>query len=373
MSDDVIGSIVTTPPVVCYPQESGFQVMWGVSRLARGWVEVKVPEEDVCRIYQEDGRGYVPQGDEYIRVRVQGLPAGAVVSMRAVTEALGDAEDRHVSSWEEVRLLKRDSDHVHFAVWSDTHNVPELLHALDEKTPRSLDFLIWNGDTCPDMWHEKYAFVPTLLNPGGTHFTHGRPAFLVPGNHDFRGLWGYRFPDFSFQEPGSFHHAFRVGPAAFILLNTGEDKEDGHPTFGGRIACESVRREQAAWLREVIRKPEMADAPYRIVVCHIPLRWDPEEPPQGYDRYSERSWRLWRDSLLEWGAQLVISGHTHANRFFPPEDEYPFVQLTVGSSAINVATYLEAMIDRERCRLWVHKVADDAEGASQFYELTPVR
>lgn len=195
---------------------------------------------------------------------------------------------------------------------------------LDAATPRPLDFLIWNGDTCSSTWESKDGFVPTLLNPGGTHFTRERPAFLVPGNHDLRGPWGFRFPEFSFQGPGRFHHAFRAGPAAILLLNTGEDKDDDHPTFHGRVACESERRRQAEWLHEVIHRPGIADAPYRIVVCHLPLRWDQSEPARDYDRHSERSLKLWRAPLLEWGVQLVVSGHTHSSRWFPPDNNYPF-------------------------------------------------
>ncbi len=346
--------------------------MWGVTRLARGWVEVRVAGEGACRFYKEDGRGFVPHGDEYIRVRIDSLPKGSVVSMRTVTEAMEGPDERYVSTWEEVRLLKADSDHLHFAVWSDTHDNHDLLRALDAQTPRQLDFLVWNGDTCPNMWEEKDAFVPTLLNPGGTRFTEGRPAFLVPGNHDLRGRWAYRFPEFSFQEPGRFHHAFRAGPVAFILLNTGEDKDDDHPTFHGRVACEAVRREQAVWLREVILRPGIADAPYRIVICHTPLRWDPEEPPRDYDRWSERSWYLWRDSLSAWGTQLVISGHTHASRYFPADADYPYAQLTVGSSALDEATFLEVKADSEHCKLFVHKLGAAHANPTQSYNLSPI-
>ena len=33
--------LVTSPPVVMAPREDGFEVVWGVSRLSRGWLEWK--------------------------------------------------------------------------------------------------------------------------------------------------------------------------------------------------------------------------------------------------------------------------------------------------------------------------------------------
>lgn len=90
--------------------------MWGVSCLAKGWVEVRVHDESSCRVWRNDGRGFVPHGDEFIRVRVSGLPAGSTVQMRTVTEAMDGSDARHVSPWEDVHLLNNDASELHFAV-----------------------------------------------------------------------------------------------------------------------------------------------------------------------------------------------------------------------------------------------------------------
>ena len=53
------------------------------------------------------------------------------------------------------------------------------------------------------------------------------------------------------------------------------------------------------------RRPEFRDAPYRVVFCHIPLRWIDETPADydagGYDWFSRMSRDAWHDALVELG------------------------------------------------------------------------
>src|SRR5690606_8645475 len=94
------------------------------------------------------------------------------------------------------------------------------------------------------------------------------------------------------------YYAFRSGPVAVVALFTGEDKPDDHPSFQGRVASQVLREEQRDWLRSTFERPEFASAPYRVVFCHIPLRWH-EEPDfvdyagTGFDHYARSSRDLW--------------------------------------------------------------------------------
>jgi hypothetical protein len=93
------------------------------------------------------------------------------------------------------------------------------------------------------------------------------------------------------------------------------------------VAFEALRREQAQWLKEVTALPEFRDAPYRVVFCHIPLRWTNEAPALyqqgGYDAFSRVSRDLWHDALAAWKAQVVISGHTHQAAYLPGMGNFP--------------------------------------------------
>ena len=325
------GALVTSPPVVMAPRPDGFEVVWGVSRLSRGWVEWEAADGSRGTV-SGDAFGMVPQGARVLRVRVDGLPHGSTLRVRTVTEAVDASSPRHESAWKSVRTLDGASEDARFAVWNDTHQRDDTLRALHEATPE-VDVLVWNGDLCND-WTDPAEFATTVLNPAGLDVSDGRPLAIVVGNHDVRGTWAYQLEDFVATPEGRPFTAFRIGPVACVVLHTGEDKPDDHPTFEGRVAFEPLRAEQARWLREVTARPEIADAPYRVVFCHIPLRWIDETvvdyDADGYDWFSLRSRDAWHDTLVEWGAQVIVSGHTHYQASLPATEEFPYAQLISG-------------------------------------------
>nr|MCU0795370.1 metallophosphoesterase [Akkermansiaceae bacterium] len=278
-------------------------------------------------------------------VRVAGLKPGKSYRVRAITES-ADRKQKEESEWKEVRTLDPAAVESRFVVWNDTHQNAETLRALSEKSPGG-DFFIWNGDVCND-WHEEAWLKPTLLDPAGCDITQGRPLVMIWGNHDVRGKWAWRLADFIATPEGKPYRAFRSGPVAAICLHTGEDKPDAHPSFGGRVAFEALRREQAEWLEQVIREPEIRDAPYRVVFCHIPLRWKSERNLQAedyangnYDAHSKSSRDAWHEALVKWGAQVVVSGHTHEVAWIPANGEFPYAQITGGGPQPERATWIE--------------------------------
>jgi predicted phosphodiesterase len=346
------GPLVTTPAVVMAPREDGAEVVWAVSELAKGWVEWKGADGSEGRA-AADAFGFVPQGEEILRVRLEGLKPGVSYEVRAVTEAAAGGR-RDEGAWKKFRTLDPAAAAARFAVWNDTHENAETLAKLHEVTP-AVDFLIWNGDTCND-WHRRESLAPILLNPGGQDISDGRPMLMVWGNHDVRGKWAYRAQEMIATPRGRPFYAFRSGPVAVLCLHTGEDKPDDHPSFGGRVAFEDLRREQAAWLDAVTARPEFRDAPYRVVFCHIPLRWTTEVADAGYEKggydiYSRASRELWHEALVRWKAQVVISGHTHQAAHLPASEDFPYAQLTGGGPQPERATVIEGAADAGSLRL----------------------
>src|SRR5699024_2209938 len=230
-------------------------------------------------------------------------------------------------------------------VWNDTHQRDATIAALDDATPRA-DVWVWNGDVC-NNWDDPDTIPATVLSPAGRDVTDGRPMAFIRGNHDVRGPWAHRLAEVVAAPDDRPYYAFRVGPVAVIALDTGEDKPDDHPSFGGRAAFRTLRERQASWLAEQITRPGFVDAPYRVVCCHMPLRWlrEPLLTAEAYavgefDRYSRVSRDLWHDSLVQWGAQLVVSGHTHRTEYFPATPEFPYAQVTGGAPQADGATWI---------------------------------
>jgi predicted phosphodiesterase len=343
---DAARKLTITPIVLMAPRSDGIEAVWGISELCRGRLEWRMAGGAVG-LGNTDAFGMVPQGTTVLRVRLSGLKPGQEYQVRAVTTAAVDGK-LETSEWKTFRTLDPTSENSRFVVWNDTHLNNATIQQLHEKTPAA-DFLIWNGDICND-WTKEETLLPAMLNAGERDISQGRPLLLVWGNHDVRGKWAYRLPEMVATPNDRPFYAFRSGPIAVVCLHSGEDKPDDHPSFGGRVALDALRDEQTAWLKSVLAQPEMATAPYRLVFCHIPLRWAVEKVPDyaqgGYDWFSLRCRRAWHDLLVQWKTQAIISGHTHEAAVLPANSDFPYAQVVGGGPKPKEATWMEGVAEK---------------------------
>ena len=351
--------LVLSPPVVMAPRPDGVEIIWAVSALATGRVEFGGTAE-LGQAAHSTPWGFTPQGTKVLRVRLEGLKPGTAYHFRSVTERAGKTPETHQSELRSFRTLDPAAASTSFTVWNDTHRHEETIRKLLEVTPAA-DFNLWNGDTCND-WMTPDLFIPTLLAPaGGAEITARSPLLVTRGNHDVRGPYAFEFSDYIAMPSGRPFYSFRSGPVAFLCLDTGEDKDDDHPSFQGRAAFEPLRREQAAWIEQEIKRPEIGQAPYRVVFCHLPLRWLDETPTTDYDRFSLRSRKLWHDALVRWGAQVIISGHTHHAAMILGNNEFPYAQITGGGPQLAGATLITGEADATSLRLKTLRLGDGSE------------
>ena len=361
--------LLRTPVNLMAPREDGLVAVWAVSALCRGWLEWRAAGgSGEAGKAAMTGAGFVPQSDEIFRVDLGGLKPGKEYEVRAVVEAVDDEGRREESAWKKFRTLDATTESTRFVVWNDTHERNDTIAKLDDATPEA-DFFVWNGDTCND-WKTEGILIPTLLHPAGRDITKGRPMLLVPGNHDVRGKFGFRVPQMVGMTADRPFCAFRSGPVAVICLHTGEDKPDDHPSFKGRVAFEELRKVQTAWLEKVIQDERFKEAPYRIVFCHIPLRWIKEETMDyasgGFDRYSRRSRDAWHDLLVKWKAQVIISGHTHNAQYLPADEKFPYAQLVSGGPQLERARWIEGVADGAALKLTVRDLAGAVTHEAEF-------
>lgn len=358
-------SLTRTPVSLMAPRPDGFEAVWAVNRLCQGRVNWEA-EDGTRGTAGPDAFGFVPQGDSVIRVQVNGLQPGTRYRVQAVTRA-ADGKSEETSPWKSVRTLNPKAASTSFVVWNDTHVNNPTIQKLHATTPAA-DFLLWNGDTCND-WTSEALLIPTLLHPGQCDITDGRPLFMTWGNHDVRGPHAYAVPSMVATPNQRPFYAFRSGPLAAVCLHTGEDKPDDHPSFGGRVAFDVLRREQADWLETTLRQPGLRDAPYRVVFCHIPLRWTDERVQDysktGFDRHSGRSRAAWHDILVRWRAHLIVSGHTHHPAWLPPTAEFPYGQLIGGGPSPTGATWMEGTADASRLQIVVRTLDGTVKHAVQ--------
>lgn len=347
--------LVGGTPAVFALRDTGATLVWEINTPARGWVEYG-ESRDLGLVFRSDEFGFVPHGERVIKVKLRGLKPGTQYWWRSVTVLLSGSEPE-VSPVYSFRTLNPTASETRFAVWNDTHDHKETIVKLREFTQAvPSDFLVWNGDVSNNI--ENVSVIPGLyIHPDRVNLSDGPPIFFSRGNHDVRGLYANQLPDYiDFPGHRSFH-AFRSGPLAVIVLDTGEDKPDRHPTFRGIAAFEPMIQEQKRWLARVIQRPAIKNAPYRLMFCHIPLRWSTEKEVDydhgGFDWFSRRGREAWNESLVKWGAQAVISGHMHQWACLPKTAEFPYDQIVGGGPQISNATVIRGLANDQEMKITI--------------------
>ncbi len=360
------GPLLAGTPAVFAPAADGFTVTLAVRRAAAAWVEYGETEALGLRAGC-DPFGFVPQDAAAIKIRVSGLKPGTRYYWRATLRPNGDlAPAAEIRTGTYVtKTLDPAASATRFSVWNDTHDQAATIQSLFALRDAKDDFLLWNGDLSNNV--NDPALLPGLyVSPKKVDLAKGPPILLTQGNHDHRGLHArgmHRYVDFP---GGRSYYAFRSGPVAFIALDTGEDKPDAHRSFKGVPASEPHIAEQARWLAEITALPGFRDAPYRVVFCHIPLRWTNETPVdyanKQWDHVSLRGRAAWHDTLVRWGAQLIISGHNHRAALLASDARFPYTQLLGGGpgrSANDHPTVITGQADARLFRIACTRVKDN--------------
>ena len=170
--------------------------------------------------------------------------------------------------------------------------------------------------------------------------------------------------------------AVRMGDIALIGLDTGEDKLDTNPKFCNLFVSEPYRVAQQTWLRDALKQPEIASAPYLVAFCHIPL-YDPNPKANPGDVYPDDKdekyqtnfamWqrtcaKLWGPLLEEAGCQLLITAHQHCVRFDKPNEVHKWFQIVgggpnmTGKSQGHFPTVIEGEIRDGKLVVTVHNI-----------------
>lgn len=183
-----------------------------------------------------------------------------------------------------------------------------------------IDLLILNGDVInhsgdPSKFDNVYEICAQLT--GGS-----RPVIFSRGNHDMRGNYAEKFADFTPNSGGNTYYTFRIGGIWGVLLDCGEDKEDGHAEYGYTVSCRQFRRRQTAFLEKVIARKEQEYAAEgvtrRLVIAHNPFT-KLFAPPFDIEQDTYARWaELLREEIRP---DLMICGHVHQLGVWMPGGE----------------------------------------------------
>ena len=201
----------------------------------------------------------------------------------------------------EYTLTYNDSENQTYLVVSDWHTM------LDEAYSAigclgEYDAVILMGDSAPGVDYEKDVIKNTIqfagVVSGGT-----KPVIYVRGNHETRGSFANDLPQVLGLD--ELYYTLDMGPYSFIVLDSGEDKEDSHPEYGGLTTYGTYRADMIEWLKT-------AEATNDKVIA-LSHSWEISDVEEDL---SATGW----NEIDRIGARLMISGHTHQCRLIGTEE-----------------------------------------------------
>ncbi len=165
------------------------------------------------------------------------------------------------------------------------------------------DAIILLGDATPGVDFEEQV-VSNVVNFAGELSMGAKPVIYARGNHETRGEYAGKILEALGLD--EFYYTADVGGVSFVVLDSGEDKVDTHPEYGGMTEYKKYREDMIDWLKTVEVKNDRV-----VALCHSWAISDIEE---------DLSLAGWGE-LDRLGARLIMSGHIHQCRFLGTGDE----------------------------------------------------
>lgn len=317
---------IVSGPYLQNVTETSCDILWRTDHPSTAWVELA--PDDSTHFYQEErprtyatdlGRAVV---GTFHRVTLKGLTPGTSYRYRIFSEEVLRQDPYHVdyggiaaAKVHRAKLpvfttLSQAKPDLDFLVINDIHGRTDALtDLLSGVRPGETDFVFYNGDMVSFMDNEEGLFGGFIDTSVG-QFASCIPFMMSRGNHETRGALAKDYMRYFPTPTGKPYYSFRSGPCYFIVLDAGEDKPDSDIEYSRTSFFDDYRRDEAEWLRETVESEECRQAPFRIVIMHVPLaeaKW--------HGPVHARS--LFLPILNEAGIDLMLCGHRHSYHYHP--------------------------------------------------------
>ena len=313
-------------PYLQNPTETSMTVMWITSANSTATVYYgRDKNPSIEAVSMTDGQ--IDANTTIHRVTITGLQPGTTYTYRVTSTEILKYEPYKITFGETVnsddytfKTLDTTEKECSFIVFNDVHDTFSSLQSRFETANKpACDMVFLNGDIVNDPTSTEQIIQKTL-KPATDLFASEIPFIFIRGNHETRGVLSRPLKNYLSLPDNRYYFSFQQGPVYFVILDSGEDKEDSHREYSGLNDFDSYRSEQAEWLEKEIRKPAFKKAPFRIAVTHIPL-------------FGDDKWHGPVDCRKKWAAllnkgniDLLLAGHTHHPEVIKPvpdEHDYP--------------------------------------------------
>ena len=324
-------------PYLQSPGPSSITVMWITEADTAGWVEYgREASTPLKAIPVRDG--LVEANTRVHRVTLSGLSPDTPYFYRIATRPIvsfgpykvdygGIARSDALS----FRTLGPSRQSFSFLVLNDLHEDVETLRAqMAKAAERPYDLVFFNGDSLSHLETESQ-IIERGLKPASDLFAGRTPYVLVRGNHETRGAFARELDNYLALPDGRFYYSFDHGPVHFIVMDTGEDKEDGHWAYSGLTDFDAYRQQEAEWLAGEVKSAAFTRARFRVLIAHMPFFGNQRTRVEGHGPADCRA--RWGAMLNNAALDLHIAGHTHRPDWIEPASGANRFPIAVGGGS----------------------------------------
>ncbi|KIC02863.1 metallophosphoesterase [Flavobacterium sp. JRM] len=328
-----------TKPYLQAPTNDGITIMWLTNQLCLNWVEYGETEKLGIKV-QQCAHGMMNINSRINTVTLTNLKPDTTYYYKVFSKQILDFQPYKITFGDIInsetyhfKTLNPKAKEVSWLVLNDIHDRPKSfgeLIQLNQNKP--YDFVFLNGDMF-DYQTDESQIISHLLNPCSL-FSTQKPFMFVRGNHETRGKYSRNLLDYYYNYDKKEYYTFKMGPVFTIVLDTGEDKKDSHPVYGGTVNYDSYREEQAVWLEKQMKSKAFKNAPFRVVMMHIPHYHSDEEHGTTECR------RLFGPLFEKYKIDLFVAGHTHEYGMFEPNKDHSYHFVIGGGPETGIRTLI---------------------------------
>ena len=323
---------ITHAPYLQNLGENEVTIVWTANKPSIGWVELA--PDDGTHYYQTErpkffnAKNGIKLTSTVHSVHLTGLKPGTRYRYRVYSQEVlshvgwrviyGNVAATSVYGKQPLTFLTSDHSRqsVNFAMVNDIHGKSDLLEKLISHCDlKKTDMFLFNGDMVSIFNNEKEIFEG-FMDKATELFASEIPMYYTRGNHETRGSFATAFQDYFSPKQEHIYYMFRQGPVCFVILDSGEDKPDSDLEYAGITVYDQYRTEQAEWLKKVLESKEYKEAPFKVVVCHMP----PFGGWHGEQEVAEKFIPLLNNA----GVDIMLCGHLHRYMRNEPKDGVRF-------------------------------------------------
>lgn len=319
---------ITHGPWVHSLTDTSVIVLWTTDCDAVSWVEVA--PDDGSHFYERERKKFYqsPLGKKAAgtlhAVKIDGLNPDTLYNYRVFSKKVmfEQGEATYYGFTASTRVYRKDplkfrtlgssKKEIRFSVLNDTHERVKYIKNMLSVVPEKTDFLLLNGDMVSNIV-SRDAFLSSFVDDFAAFCANGTPMFYARGNHETRGAMAKDILEYFPTDTNKTYYTFKVGPAMFVVLDSGEDKPDSDIEYFDRADFDSFRERQAEWFKQVVASKEFREAPVKILISHIPPAW-------GNWHGSKHFQKHFAETINGAGFSLILSGHLHKHEFYAPSN-----------------------------------------------------